>query len=94
MSYLIVNVTLAVPGTILGETVLSFLGIGLRPPAVSWGVLQQQAQNIRSVALHPWLMIPGLCVILAVLVFNFSRRRAARLRRPLPRTIGAWAPDD
>ena len=71
MSYPIVNVTLAVPGTILGETVLSFLGIGLRPPAVSWGVLQQQAQNIRSVALHPWLMIPGLCVILAVLAFNF-----------------------
>ena len=71
MSYLIVNVTLAVPGTILGETVLSFLGIGLRPPAVSWGVLLQQAQNIRTVALHPWLMIPGLSVILAVLAFNF-----------------------
>ena len=71
MSYLIVNVTLAVPGTILGETVLSFLGIGLRPPAVSWGVLLQQARNLRAVALHPWLVIPGLCVILAVLAFNF-----------------------
>lgn len=70
-SYLIVNLTLAVPGMILGETALSFLGLGLRAPAVSWGVLLQQAQNVRTVALHPWLLIPGLFVIITVLVFNF-----------------------
>jgi peptide/nickel transport system permease protein len=71
LSYLIVSLSLAVPGMILGETSLSFLGIGLRPPAVSWGVLLQQAQNIRTVALHPWLMIPGIFVIITVLAFNF-----------------------
>ena len=56
---------------ILGETALSFLGIGLRAPIVSWGVLLQQAQNVRTVALHPWLLIPGLFVIVVVLGFNF-----------------------
>ena len=71
LSYLIVNLTLAIPGMILGETSLSFLGIGLRPPVVSWGVLLQQAQNVRTVALHPWLLIPGLFVIITVLAFNF-----------------------
>lgn len=71
LSYLIVNVTLAVPYMILGETALSFLGLGLRPPGVSWGVLLQNAQNIRTVALHPWLFIPGLSVIITVLGFNF-----------------------
>jgi len=70
-SYLIVNLTLAIPSMILGETALSFLGLGLRAPAVSWGVLLQQAQNVRTVALHPWLLIPGLFVIITVLVFNF-----------------------
>jgi len=50
---------------------LSFLGLGLRPPAISWGVLLQAAQNIQTIALHPWLMIPALAVIVAVLVFNF-----------------------
>jgi peptide/nickel transport system permease protein len=71
MSYLIVNMTLAIPTMIMGETALSFIGLGLRPPVVSWGVLLQQAQNVRTVALHPWLMIPGLFVIVTVLSFNF-----------------------
>lgn len=70
-SYLIVHLTLAIPWMILGETSLSFLGLGLRPPVVSWGVLLRQAQNFRTVALHPWLLIPGLFVIAAVLLFNF-----------------------
>ncbi|MBA7549744.1 Dipeptide transport system permease protein DppC [subsurface metagenome] len=71
LSYLIVNLTLAIPWMILGETSLSFLGLGLRPPVVSWGVLLKQAQNFRTVALHPWLLIPGLFVIITVLTFNF-----------------------
>ena len=71
MSFLIVHLTLAIPGMILGETALSFLGIGLRAPVVSWGVLLQQAQNIRSVSLTPWLLIPALFVIVTVLCFNF-----------------------
>ena len=71
LSYLIVNLTLAVPGMILGETALSFLGLGLRPPVVSWGVLLEEAQKLQTVALHPWLLIPGLFVIVTVLAFNF-----------------------
>jgi len=71
LSYLIVSITLSIPNMILGETALSFLGLGLRPPVVSWGVLMQQAQNVRTVALHPWLLIPGLFVIITVLAFNF-----------------------
>lgn len=71
MSYLIVSLTLAVPYMILGETALSFLGLGLRPPVVSWGVLLQDAQNVHAVLLHPWLLIPGLFVVVAVLAFNF-----------------------
>jgi peptide/nickel transport system permease protein len=71
MSYLIVNITLAVPGMILGETSLSFLGIGLRPPVVSLGVLLRDAQNINAIALSPWFMIPGVFIIIIVLAFNF-----------------------
>ena len=71
LSYLIVNLTLAIPNMILGETALSFLGLGIRPPAVSWGALLKEAQNVRTVALHPWLLIPGLFVIITVLAFNF-----------------------
>ena len=71
MSYLIVSLTLAVPSMILGETALSFIGVGLRPPVVSWGVLLNQAQNFRAVALHPWLLMPGLFVVVTVLLFNF-----------------------
>lgn len=70
-SYLIVNVTLAVPQMILGETSLSFLGIGLRSPAVSLGVLLKDAQNISAIANSPWLMIPGLFIIITVMAFNF-----------------------
>jgi peptide/nickel transport system permease protein len=71
MSYLIVNITLAVPQMILGETSLSFLGIGLRPPVVSLGVLLRDAQNINAISLSPWFMIPGAFIIVIVLAFNF-----------------------
>ena len=71
MSYLIVHLTLAVPGMIIAETALSFLHLGLRPPAVSWGVLISNAQNVRAISLYPWLLIPGLWVVLIVLAFNF-----------------------
>lgn len=70
-SHIIVSLTLAVPGMILGETALSFLGLGLRPPVVSWGVLLKEAQNVQAVALHPWLLTPVLFVIVTVLAFNF-----------------------
>ena len=70
-SYLIVYISLAIPDVILGETALSFLGLGLRSPAVSWGVLLQKAQNIRSVAIFPWMLIPALFVVVTVLAFNF-----------------------
>jgi len=69
--YLIVNVSLDIPGMILAETALSFLGLGLRSLAVSWGVPLQGAQKIRSVAAFPWLIIPALFVVVAVLAFNF-----------------------
>ena len=71
MSHLISSATLIIPGMILGETALSFLGLGLRPPITSWGVLLNEAQNISVVALYPWLMLPVLPVILTVLAFNF-----------------------
>ncbi|HNT35966.1 MAG TPA: ABC transporter permease, partial [bacterium] len=70
-SHLIVTVTLAIPEMILAETSLSFLRLGLRPPTISWGVLLQDAQNIRAIALYPWLMAPVFFVIVTVLVFNF-----------------------
>lgn len=70
-SHLIASLTLSIPGMILGETSLSFLGIGLRPPAISWGVLLSEAQSIRNVALYPWTMIPGLFIIITVMAFNF-----------------------
>lgn len=71
MSHIIAATTLALPAMIISETSLSFLGLGLRPPAVSWGVLLQQAQNVQTVAISPWLMIPAVPVIIAVLAFNF-----------------------
>jgi peptide/nickel transport system permease protein len=71
MSYLIVNITLAVPQMVLGETALSFIGLGLNEPVISWGVLLQDAQNVSAVALHPWLMIPALFVITTTLAFSF-----------------------
>ncbi len=70
-SHIIASVTLAIPGMILAETALSFLGIGLRPPVVSWGVLLQEAQNVRSIATAPWLLFPGLAVVSSVLALNF-----------------------
>ncbi|HEV8679087.1 MAG TPA: ABC transporter permease [Stellaceae bacterium] len=71
MSHLIASATLVIPSMILGETALSFLGLGLRPPITSWGVLLNEAQNISVVALYPWLMLPVIPVILTVLAFNF-----------------------
>lgn len=70
-SHLIVTMTLAIPGMILAETSLSFLRLGLRPPTISWGVLLQDAQNIRALSLYPWLMWPVAFVIVTVLMFNF-----------------------
>lgn len=70
MSHIIATSTLAIPVMIINETSLSFLGLGIRPPAISWGVLLQEAQNLQTIALAPWLLIPGLFVILAVLAFN------------------------
>jgi len=70
-SHLIASVTLAIPSMILGETALSYLGLGLRPPITSWGVLLNEAQNINAVALYPWLLLPVLPVIIVVLAFNF-----------------------
>ena len=71
MSHLIASATLSIPSMILGETALSFLGLGLRPPVTSWGVLLTEAQNINVVALYPWLMLPVVPVIITVLAFNF-----------------------
>ncbi len=70
-SHIIAAITLAIPGMILSETALSFLGLGLREPVVSWGVLLQEAQDIRAIATAPWLLIPALAVVLAVLALNF-----------------------
>ncbi|MBN1284530.1 MAG: ABC transporter permease [Anaerolineae bacterium] len=70
-SHIIASLTLSIPGIILAETGLSFLGLGLRQPVISWGVLLQEAQNIRTVALAPWLLLPGLAVVITVLTFNF-----------------------
>ena len=70
-SHLIASATLSIPTMILGETALSFLGLGLRPPITSWGVLLSEAQNINVVALYPWLMLPVVPVIVVVLAFNF-----------------------
>jgi peptide/nickel transport system permease protein len=71
LSHIIVVATLAIPGMILAETALSFLGLGIQPPLTSWGVLLQEAQFISVILQHPWLMIPGIFVIIAVLSFNF-----------------------
>ena len=70
-SYIIVSLTLSIPNMILGETSLSFLGVGLRPPTISWGVMLQEAQNLQTVAQTPWLLWPVAFVIVAVLMFNF-----------------------
>jgi peptide/nickel transport system permease protein len=71
MSHIIASATLAIPGMILGETALSFLGLGLRQPVVSWGVMLQESMDITAIANMPWLLLPGLAVVITVLSFNF-----------------------
>ena len=71
MSFLLVNVTLSIPNMIIGETSLSFLGLGIRPPMTSWGAMLQEAQSIQSMVNNPWYLIPGLFVIVTVLCYNF-----------------------
>ncbi len=71
LSYLIVHLTLAIPSMILGETALSFLGLGIQPPAVSLGTLLQDSQNVQTVTINPWLLYPGAVVVLIVIAFNF-----------------------
>jgi peptide/nickel transport system permease protein len=71
VSHIIAATTLAIPAMIISETSLSFLGLGLRPPAISWGVLLQDAQNIQALVISPWLLIPAIPIIIAVLAFNF-----------------------
>lgn len=70
-SHIIASVTLAIPAMILAETALSFLGVGLQPPAISWGALLKEAQNVESIAAAPWLLLPGAAVALTVLALNF-----------------------
>ncbi|WP_198650908.1 MULTISPECIES: ABC transporter permease [Devosia] len=70
-SHIIAAATLAIPGMILAETALSFLGLGLQAPIVSWGTLLQEAQNIRTLATAPWLLAPGICVVVIILALNF-----------------------
>lgn len=70
-SHLVASLTLSIPGMILAETALSFLGLGLQPPIVSWGVLMQEAQNVRSVATAPWQLWPAAAIVLSVLALNF-----------------------
>ena len=71
MSHLIATATLAIPGMILGETALSFLGLGLRPPITSWGILLTEARSVSVIAFYPWLLFPTIPVILVILAFNF-----------------------
>jgi peptide/nickel transport system permease protein len=71
LSYIIAQLTLNIPNMILWETGLSFIGLGLRAPAISWGVLLQEAMNIQSLALSPWVLTPGFAVVISVLAFNF-----------------------
>jgi len=70
-SHIIASLTLSVPGMILGETSLSFIGLGLQAPAISWGVLLKDAQHIRVLAKAPWLLAPGAFIVVAILAFNF-----------------------
>jgi peptide/nickel transport system permease protein len=72
LSHIIATGTLMIPQMIVNETSLSFLGLGLRPPAISYGVMLQEAQNVKTMAQAPWLMIPGLVVVIAVLMFNLA----------------------
>lgn len=71
-SHIIVSVTLSIPVAILGETALSFLGLGLRPPIVSWGVMLQECMNFQVIMYYPWVLCPVIFIVLTVLLFNFS----------------------
>ncbi|MEI9412584.1 ABC transporter permease [Mesorhizobium salmacidum] len=71
MSHLIATATISIPGMILGETALSFLGLGLRPPTTSWGILLTEARSVSVIAFYPWLLLPMLPVVLVILAFNF-----------------------
>ena len=71
LSYVIASLTLSIPGMILSETGLSYLGLGLRAPAISWGVLLREAQNLRSLVIIPWVLLPALAVVVTVMAFNF-----------------------
>jgi peptide/nickel transport system permease protein len=71
LSYIIASISMSVPRMILSETSLSFLSLGIRPPAISWGVLLQEAQNLRAIATAPWVLAPGVVVVIVVLAFNF-----------------------
>ena len=71
ISHLIASLSLSIPGMILGEMSMSYLGLGLRVPAVSWSVLLSDAQKFRNVVMYPWTLIPGLFVIITVMAFNF-----------------------
>ena len=99
MSYLIVSISLGIPSMIIAETALSFLRIGIQPPSISWGVLLQSAQSIRALNESPWLLIPGLFIVITVLSFNFVGDGLERARKKLlesgynlavwdPRTVG------
>ena len=70
IGYILVNITITIPMMILGETTLSFLGLGLRAPTISWGVLLRNAQGLQEISLFPWLLIPGAFVVLSVICFN------------------------
>ncbi len=70
-SYLIVVATLSIPGMILGESTISFLGLGIKEPMTSWGLLLKEAQSLTEIAVHPWLIIPGFFIMISVLAFNF-----------------------
>jgi peptide/nickel transport system permease protein len=71
MSYVLVHLTLAIPNMILGETALSFLGLGIVSPSISWGVLLKDAQQVIEIAIHPWILWPAMFVVITVLAFNF-----------------------
>ncbi|MBR3504248.1 MAG: ABC transporter permease [Clostridia bacterium] len=72
LSYIIVSITGSIPATILGETALSFLGLGLQAPTISWGTLLQDCQTVETVAAKPWLMFPAVFIVISVLMFNFA----------------------
>jgi peptide/nickel transport system permease protein len=71
LSHIIASITLSIPGMILAETALSFLGLGLQPPVVSWGVMLKEAQSVKVISTMPWMLWPGAAVVITVLVFNF-----------------------